>query len=63
MKKNKRKERCQYEMTVIEFFGLPTDIKEDTIIENVDFGMLVNLICYFHYEDNIPINNKKVLPN
>jgi hypothetical protein len=37
---------CPYEQTVMDFFKLPEDVQEGTEIK-ADFGILVNLVCYF----------------
>jgi len=44
--KNNDLTQCPYENTVINFFNLPNDVKETDKIP-VDFGILVNLLCYY----------------
>lgn len=45
-------ERCQYETAVIKYYGLPEDINERTVIKPLDFGSLVDLLCYFDQHKN-----------
>lgn len=39
--------RCQYETHIINYLELPNDISEDTFLQSLSFGTLVDLLCAF----------------
>lgn len=56
MQYEEEKPRCEYELYVEKYFGLPSAQvapgvpNEKTVIPGVDYGILVDLLCGFHQE-------------